>query len=431
MQETISYLINFLAGSSDTDYTAIVGYTANQEEFSKYKIVIIPSTFFDSNSYGKHSSIPTLPLQEINNIPLLFGSPKVEKIKDTLVVHADIIASAYFLLTRYEEWIRTDCRDIHGRFPGKESIPSRAGFIHRPIVDEYGKLLQSWLTEYGISVTEKKPQTSKIYLTHDVDQASKHRSVKGFLRALTTGENPFKSFFGKIENDPLFTFPWIFKENKNLKEALKDTEVESIFFFKSLSDYLPEDKPYYDLYSKDIQLLLQQCEANKVQIGLHTSYLSGDNLDKISVEKKQLEQAIGHNIAYNRHHYLRSKEPMDMETLLHAGITDDFTMGYADVAGFRLGTCKAVKWINLQTKEISSLVLHPLTVMDRSLSEERYMHLNYGDALTYCKALVDKTRKFNGELVLLWHNTELIESNKFPHKNLYKEVLAYINTSHG
>lgn len=114
--------------------------------------------------------MPKLPLEEIEGVPLLFGSSKTEWQGDTWVVHADIIASAYFLLTRYEEIRKRNIRDIHGRFPGKESLPFKAGFIHRPIVDEYGRLLRRWLRQARVqSAVEPTPHIQKVWLTHDVD----------------------------------------------------------------------------------------------------------------------------------------------------------------------------------------------------------------------------------------------------------------------
>ena len=79
-------------------------------------------------------------------------------------------------------------------------------------------------------------------------------------------------------------------------------------------------------------------------------------------------------------------------------------MGYADVAGFRLGTSHPVHWINPENKRISSLLLHPLTVMECSLSEPAYMNLNYEEAQTFCLQLAEQTAWVNGELILLWHN---------------------------
>ena len=88
---------------------------------------------------------------------------------NTLVLHADLIASTYFLISRYEEMVQPNKRDVHGRFPGKESLPYRAGFIDSPLVDEYGKLLRSQLRGTGCKVPESQQQIRKIYLTHDVD----------------------------------------------------------------------------------------------------------------------------------------------------------------------------------------------------------------------------------------------------------------------
>ncbi len=436
MQETINYLINFLLGESNSELSSDIGYTSDQQLFSQYKVVIIPSPFFDKKSYGKTSSIPTLPLSKVNDIPLLYGSPKIEKIKNTLVVHADIIASSYFLLSRYEEWLRPDCRDTHGRFSGKESLAYRANFLHRPIVEEYGKLLLKWLNESGSSTIENNKNISKVYLTHDVDEVYRYRDTKSFLKTLIRSfytkegqlQEAFRSFFGKIEDDPLFTFPWIFKTNNQFKQEAKKLNIETIFFFKSLISYLPEDKPYYNLFLKDTQYLFKLCDINEVEIGLHASYLSGDNPEMILEEKEQLEIASGNSIQYNRHHFLRLKNVADTESLYYAGISDDFTMGYADIAGFRLGTCKPVNWINLQTKEVTALTLHPLCIMDRTLEDKRYMNFNYNEALSYSKNLIDKVAEYNGELILLWHNSSLCNKFRFSQKQLYSELLKYITS---
>ncbi|MFQ6928960.1 MAG: hypothetical protein ACLRS8_15290 [Parabacteroides merdae] len=78
---------------------------------------------------GTAESIPKLPLEEIEGMPLLFGSPKIRMAGDTWVVHADIIASAYqCTLTRYEEIRKRNIRDIHGRFLGTR-IPTRLSRI--------------------------------------------------------------------------------------------------------------------------------------------------------------------------------------------------------------------------------------------------------------------------------------------------------------
>jgi len=150
--------------------------------------------------------------------------------------------------------------------------------------------------------------------------------------------------------------------------------------------------------------------------------------DLITDEKKHLEKLSKKTITYNRHHYLDSREPEDMQALIDAGITDDFTMGYADVAGFRLGTCRAVKWINPKTRKLTSLTLHPLTIMDGSLSDKRYMYMNAHEAYEYCIRLINMVESWNGELVLLWHNTSVEDNPQSYHRKLYQDIIKYLKT---
>lgn len=422
----IHYIIRFLLGEDiSEEIVAAIGYTNNSKHFERYSIVIIPSGFFTNHTYGTTSSLPELPLQEIEGTPLLFGSPLVEQVGGTLAIHADIIASTYFLITRYEEIIQRNIRDEHGRFPGKMSLPYRAGFLHRPIVDEYRLLLRKWLQQYGLRLPEVKKEIQHIWLTHDLDAPTLYRTWKGLIRSIRDKRGLISSIQGKlgpVENDPYYTFPWIFEQNNLLREQTGKEICQAILFIRS-GGKCKQDKPHYSLHSKDISQLIESVLSNDMKIGLHSSYQAGKSPSLIKKEKTILEENTGKSIRLNRHHFLSSREPEDMTHLEAAGITDDFTMGYADVAGFRLGTSYPVRWINPVTRRLSSILQHPLTIMDCSLEEKKYMGLSYEEAQAYSLNLIEQVKNVGGELTLLWHNTSAMENSGSYLRKLYSHLL--------
>ena len=436
MNKIIDYILHFLLGEQvSPDILAQVGYTADPEEFHRFKLVILPSPFFDTDTYGTENSLPHLPLQIWEDAPILFGQPIIEQVGETAILHADLIASTYFLITRYEEMIRRECRDVHGRFPGKESLPYRAGFVDRPVVDEYGKLLRMKLREVGCDIPEPPTQIRKFYLTHDVDQIAHYRNLRGFIGGILRGlKRPkegnaaLRSYFRGLRYDPWYTFPWLFRMDNSAKKVLGPTRCETVVFIKVKGGRRKEDKPISKLMSLDFKTLCRLCRKKDVVLGLHTSYEAGLHPSLISEEKKRFDRVAKTKTTYNRHHYLGAREPEDMQALIDAGLTDDFTMGYADMAGFRLGTCRPVKWINPKTMQISSLTLHSLTIMDSSLSDKRYMYLNSFDAYEYCVQLINSVEKYNGELILLWHNTSVEISVQSYHRKLYKDLIEYLKT---
>lgn len=421
MSEIIDYIIQFLI--RDEHNAHHVGYCNDKTQWSKYKVVIVPSNFFDNNIYGTQQSMPSLPLQEIEGIPFLFGSPHIEKIENTIVCYADLIASTYFLISRYEEYINpNNNRDIHGRYIGKQSIPAKANFIHRPIVEEYGELLRKLLQQTNITLSSIPQQINHIYLTHDVDSITNYRRLRGLIGGILRRENitTILKSLTNINNDPAYTFPWILQQDNQLPEATQ------IYFIKATHNAKGFDRPTYNLIGKNFNLLkknILKSSPNAI-FGLHASYKSGDTPDIIIEEQKYLQYAIeNQRITTSRHHYLRSLQPNDMEALIDARITDDYTMGYADIAGFRLGTCRAVRFINPSTRKLTSLTLHPLTMMDCSLTHEKYMGLNYKESLLYAQNLIEQTKKYNGDLCLLWHNTIFSEKD---HKNLYSQLIQIL-----
>ena len=431
MQKIIDYIIQFLI--RDEHNAHHVGYCNDKTQWSKYKVVIVPSNFFDDDFYGTPKSMPSLPLQEIEGIPFLYGTPTIEKIENTIICHADLIASTYFLISRYEEYINPNTnRDTHGRYIGKLSIPAKANFIHRPIIEEYSELLRKLLSPNLANTSEKSDitlspipqQINHIYLTHDVDSITNYRRLRGLIGGILRRENIttiLKSLIN-INNDPAYTFPWILNQDNLLSTATQ------IYFIKATRQPSGFDRPSYNLTGKNFKYLIKEIlkSSPNTIFGLHASYKSGDTPDVIPDEQRLLQYAIeNQQVTTSRHHYLRSLQPEDMESLIDAHITDDYTMGYADIAGFRLGTCRAVRFINPKTKRLSSLTLHPLTMMDCTLTHENYMGLSYKESLQYAKNLIYETKKYNGDLCLLWHNTIFTEKD---HKNLYSQLINLLKT---
>ena len=69
------------------------------------------------------------------------------------------------------------------------------------------------------------------------------------------------------------------------------------------------------------------------------------------------------------------------------------------------------------------MVVHPLTIMECTLSLKKYMGMDYDEALSFCKRMVDVVKDHSGEVVLLWHNTSLSSGWQ---KRLYIAVSEYL-----
>ena len=131
-------------------------------------------------------------------------------------------------------------------------------------------------------------------------------------------------------------------------------------------------------------------------------------------------------ITQNRHHFLTWREPDHGAAIAAAGIRWDTTLGYADVAGFRLGVCRPVRLFDPIERRPLGIEEHPLIVMDCTLDRADYMNLGEEAAFDCVRRLADATRRHDGEFVCLWHNTTLAATDPTYHKRLYPRVLDYL-----
>lgn len=390
MSGIIQYIITFLLYNNEAVVNQ-VGYTADESQWSNYRVVIVPN-----GHLGNKIVAPDL------------GEIKVESIGETdkedkkrWIIHTDIIYNTFFFISRAEELINSQ-RDEHGRFLAKYSILGQQNRLMIPTVDEYARMLMKML-DLPLPV----PSFSKIYLTHDVDSIDHYRHLRGAIGGILRGQwrNVLASL-RDIHNDPAFTFSWLISQDKKVEGA------ECIYFVKDTMGK-GYDYPQYNLDGKDFETVQQLIENSGAKIGWHGSYYGG----RLKVKSERLK------VRLHRSHYLRCSLDR-MQELVDMGAKEDFTMMFPDHVGFRLQTTRAVRWINPKTMTLTNLVLHPLTVMDCTLSNTNYMNLSEDEAYFECQRLFEKVHQNAGEIVLLWHNTN--PTGNIYHRSLYPKLLTLL-----
>lgn len=430
-EAAVRYVISFMLGEQNEHVVKYISYGYDAEA----KVVIEPSGFFDDGVYLTTKSLPKVPLGVLDGIPVLFGSPHSYYDNGRLHIQADLVASAFFLMTRYEECVRRNCRDEHGRFSGKKSLPFRAGFLDRPIIDEYGAFLRRHLLDMGVDVKLPTGGFRHVYLTHDIDHIYTWDSyvtalesvAKRILRRQPDKFLPLRAMKNYKRYDPVFTFPDLVEFDRNTIRLLGGNKCSSIYFVMGCLKRTDYDNGYMSNVERTVELL-DYLASSGCQFGCHVSYSAAMNRNLLPLELDNIKAFVGESPTKSRNHYLCSREPEDYHVLIANGIKDDFTMAYADQAGFRLGTSRPVRWIDPLSYEVTSLTLHPMTVMDCTLDRPSYMGIEDEDeAFKIVELLVRQVSLNGGEVVLLWHNSSLAADSSSYQRNLYQRALDLVS----
>lgn len=389
MDEIINYIKTWLL-YGNADAAQMIGYTADEREWQKYKLVIVPN-----GHLGNDIVLPDLTTPVVEQWS---GSASAEQ--TVAVIRTDLIYNTFFFISRAEEVINKQ-RDEHGRFAAAYSVLGEHNRLMVPTLDEYARLVMK-----AVGLPLPPSGFAHIYLTHDIDTIAHYRHLRGALGGLWRGEwRQVLRAWGDMEDDPAYTFPWLVEQDKRVPLA------EKIYFVKH-SFGKGYDYPQYNHHSPDAHRLRKFLEWNKLTIGWHSSYYGVGSIEQRSKRRDEL--------SIHRSHYLNCSIA-NMRKLVELGVTDDYTMGFADQAGFRLQTSRAVLWIDPERMQLTELVLHPLIIMDVTLSSKNYMALDQVEATYVCQQLIDKVRMHNGDLCLLWHNTSINQTDY--HKSLYPELL--------
>ncbi len=366
----------------------------------------------------------------IQNHPLLFENDIKEQAIECFAINNykaffktensdfpfDVFAASFFLLSRYEEYLPHK-KDMYGRYAYENSLAFKENFLHLPLIN-------IWIKDFAGSLKMRYPAFAirhspfTVLPTYDIDIAYsfKHkgllRNTGGFLRSPSLER--INVLLGS-KKDPFDSYEYL--------DALhKKHQVQPFYFF-----LLAENNGQYDKNispHKEAMWQLVSQHAKKYSIGLHPSWQSGDDFSLLKKEKQQLEAMASRvDITSSRQHYIRFNLPVGYRQLIESGITDDYSMGYGSINGFRASVASSFYWYNLEKEEQTILRVHPFCYMDANSFYEQKLSAQeaYDELMHYlrqCKAV-------NGTLITIWHNNFLGSDKKFRGwKEVYERFIA-------
>lgn len=334
----------------------------------------------------------------------------------------DPFAAAFFLVTRYEEYLPYK-KDRFGRFDAFESVSAKHDFLQKPLVNIWAYEIRDLLIGRFPGLKFQKRQF-RFTPTLDIDSAFAFK-YKGAIRSLAaTGRDLSKLDFREIterfrvltgrQHDPFDTYDFQLS-------LQKEFHLHPIYFIL-MGDYAQYDKNL-PVSNTNFQRLIKSL-ADYAEVGIHPSFNSNTSYQRLSIEVDRLSKILNREISKSRQHFLRLNFPVTYRNLVQADITDDYTMGYASLPGFRAGISDTYNFYDLDMETETMLRVHPFQVMDGALRD--YMQKQPDESLEIIKVMIDEVKAVDGTFVSLWHNESLSNQKRWEGwQELYVEMIRY------
>ncbi|KAA9345807.1 polysaccharide deacetylase family protein [Adhaeribacter soli] len=361
---------------------------------------------------------------EGTRLPVLFQEPALPLLSendDQLEIHADLIASAFYFLSGWQEFYSKE-RDRFNRFPFQASLQYKHQFVTVPVVNYYFGILKTALEKaYGISLKkyENAPTGFTTFLSHDVDRLESAWKVEGLKQAQKG--NYFRTAQLVIQK-ALEQDHW--HNLKTVAGTVKKYGATSTFFWLAQpGKYNGHPNADYDIRHPKYQKLIKELAAAGFENSVHGSFGSSENSDQLKAEAAKLNPSV----KGNRFHYLCFDPEKTPQALTSADLHYDSTLGFAEHFGFRNAYCfpfRLFDFINLKPYPFLEIPLH---LMDATLWHPNYMQILPEQVLETIRPMLQEIQKFGGVFGLLWHNENFSELNIHNGLTVFESIMQELN----
>lgn len=391
-------------------------WNVHPEPLSYLDISNLPKPTFINSKFFWTKGFPFLFGNDEFEIPIPYGNDEFEVASNAIICGIDIWASAFFLLTRWEEYVNPT-RDEHGRFPASASTALKHNFLHLPVVNLYAELLNKMLRNIGYYPEDDENCNDgndilerQLVLTHDIDilqSNPKWKSVGGDILKRHDLKMALHRLF--TLRDPLDCFDF-------LMDKSEQADTKSIFFFMAAD----HREGYSDNYlnTKKFAQTIDKIKKRGHLIGFHAGHGTTDNPERYAEELQLLRQHTGLDIKYSRQHFLKFDMPNTFNILETNGITHDFSLGYSDSEGFRCGTGNSYQVFDFLARKTLNVREVPLIIMDSTLNHTKHLSTAQAEEVIW-----DYIPGHYTPVSILFHNSSFDNYTWKGWKKLYDKII--------
>lgn len=426
--EERTYIINQLLGEFlNISFTIEVDkqesdYVLNTQK----KDIVIKDMFFskhnDTLSYLSLDNIPnnitTALHPALESLPIIFGEDTFEENENRIICGIDIFANAFFMLTRWEEFLLG--REEKGKCSENELLCVKNRYEKRAIVNEYLVWLEKIFQQNNVEVTSNN--LFQVKLTHDVDRCyvSSWGELAKNLIPLAFKQKQYKKVWKTLKNVLRYKIFRMkpFMPFDELMDFSDKYNLQNEFYFKAC--HQGESGYTYAVEEDCIASAIKNVIKRNHIVGFHPSETTFNNDKQYEIELERLCSVSGGHVSGGRNHGLYYNVATFRQWDKYLKFDSGF--GYQHRNGFRCGVCYPFHVFDIFHRQKLDLIEYPFVLMDSVALRNNWSHEEH---LKDAKKVIDVTKKYNGVLCINWHSNQINALERKSHKPVYFNIIKY------
>jgi hypothetical protein len=366
-------------------------------------------------------------------------SKKIEYLKDNLYIlentrsenfsiSYDILWNTFVFLSRYEEYFsEKNGKNIYSYSLNHPRNDKDSFDI--PIVNILFNELELFIKENFPKLDFGDKIEPIIDLSHDIDYINKtiqirlkqtvfnlYKTLKVIHKPKIFINNLIKTFKFAFSNPSYWCFDyWTILEKNHNKRSIFYVYVKN--GKKDFKSWLID--PSYDIKTNTkLQKKLKALKNDGFEIGLHGSYYSANDFNKLKKEKEILENILGFKIVKTRQHWLNYFEkvtPYSHNKLFKL----DSTLAWNDRIGFRSGCVSLYRPYDFKSEKAFDYEIMPQVIMDSNV----YDYSDSVEIFNKAKNIMQKSKGLSKttHVSISWH--QRVCSSDYSWHKFYEEIL--------
>ena len=412
-----------------------VNYHLEIDEYADYtsinfgdKIFIIQDHFWNNHKIDKsYLQVENIPdrvrfanSNGIRDLPIIYGVDLYEENSQEIVCGIDIFASAFFLLTRWEEFVLG--REMTGKCDETKLLCVKSECTKRAIVNEYIDWLKIIFDKIGIAYVVN--DFRKIMITHDVDRCylSSFTVLIKNLLCLVFKEKQYKKAIISLKNYLTYKIQGLspFDCYDELMDYSDTYGIKNYFYFKACS--FGESGWTYSVDEPKVTKSIKNILKRGHYVGIHPSESTFNNNFQFVCEYQRLCAIVGDDvICGGRNHGLFYN--MNSFNQWNNLLQYDSGLGYQHFNGFRCGICYPYHMFDLVKQEILNILEIPFVAMDSVAMRNKWTP---NEALIDVIETINIVNRYQGTICINWHSNLINTIERKYHKKVYFKIIEHL-----